>query len=85
MQRQRLYFPIKNTLLFEKFFIVNFIFSNIINFDINYRISLQISGFEGIVQTSGFLVPGKSSGKLEVYNEETLEGTIQPSINHVDS
>ena len=34
----------------------------------------QVSGFEGIIQTSGFLVPGKSSGQLEVYNEETLAG-----------
>ena len=34
----------------------------------------QVSGFEGVIQTSGFLVPGKGDGQLEVYNEETLEG-----------
>ena len=33
-----------------------------------------MSGFRGIVQTSGFLVPGKTAGQLEVYNEETFEG-----------
>ena len=36
--------------------------------------TFQVSGFRGIVQTSGFLVPGKTDGQLEVYNEETLEG-----------
>ena len=33
-----------------------------------------MSGFQGIVQTSGFLVPGKKSGQLEVYNEENYQG-----------
>ena len=28
----------------------------------------DVVGFEGIVQTSGFLVPGKNEGKLELYN-----------------
>lgn len=27
-----------------------------------------------MLQTSGFLVPGKTNGQLEVYNEETLDG-----------
>ena len=29
--------------------------------------------FEGIVQTSGFLVPGKNAGRLEVF--DTTSGT----------
>ncbi len=35
-----------------------------------------MSGFDGIVQTSGFLVQGKTFGQLEVYNTEgdTVEG-----------
>merc|ERR1711997_625740 len=38
------------------------------------EIPLEVSGFQGIVQTSGFLVPGKKSGQLEVYNEENYQG-----------
>lgn len=34
----------------------------------------QVAGFEGIIQTSGFLVPGKTFGQLEVYNEESYSG-----------
>merc|ERR1711892_64411 len=41
----------------------------------NYPVQLPSSvlGFEGVVQTSGFLVPGKKTGKLEVY--DTSSGT----------
>merc|ERR1712156_1325574 len=28
----------------------------------------EVVGFEGVVQTSGFLVPGKNTGKLELYD-----------------
>ena len=28
----------------------------------------EVVGFEGVVQTSGFLVPGKNTGKLELYS-----------------
>merc|ERR1711971_1378263 len=36
----------------------------------NFPVQLpkEVVGFEGIVQTSGFLVPGKNTGKLELYN-----------------
>ena len=34
----------------------------------------QVAGFNGMVQTSGFLVPSKTYGQLEVYNLETGEG-----------
>jgi len=36
----------------------------------NYPVQLPntVLGFEGIVQTSGFLVPGKTTGKLELYD-----------------
>jgi len=36
----------------------------------NYPVQLpsSVMGFEGVVQTSGFLVPGKKAGKLEVYD-----------------
>merc|ERR1711997_1313977 len=36
----------------------------------NFPVKLpkEVVGFEGIVQTSGFLVPGKNTGKLELYN-----------------
>ena len=36
----------------------------------NYPVYLpkEVMGFEGIVQTSGFLVPGKTNGHLEVYD-----------------
>lgn len=27
-----------------------------------------VDGYEGIVQTSGFLVPGKTKGQLQLYN-----------------
>lgn len=42
----------------------------------NYPTALpaEVSGFSGIVQTSGFLVPGKTHGQLEVYNEEMGTG-----------
>jgi len=32
------------------------------------RLPKEVVGFEGVVQTSGFLVPGKNTGKLELYN-----------------
>ena len=35
---------------------------------------LQVNGFQGILQTSGFLAPGKKFGQLEVYNEENYLG-----------
>ena len=34
----------------------------------------QVNGFQGILQTSGFLAPGKKFGQLEVYNEENYLG-----------
>lgn len=36
----------------------------------NYPVQIpkEVFGFDGIVQTSGFLVPGKKTGKLEVYD-----------------
>ena len=34
----------------------------------------QINGFHGVLQTSGFLAPGKKFGQLEVYNEENYLG-----------
>jgi len=36
----------------------------------NYPVYLpkEVLGFEGVVQTSGFLVPGKGDGRLEVYD-----------------
>merc|ERR1712130_1008971 len=36
----------------------------------NFPVKLpkEVVGFEGVVQTSGFLVPGKNTGKLELYN-----------------
>ena len=43
----------------------------------NYTVRLphQLGGFDGIVQTSGFLLPGHEYGQLEVYNiEEGSEG-----------
>ena len=39
------------------------------------RLPYELGGFDGIVQTSGFLVPGHEYGQLEVYNtEEGNEG-----------
>merc|ERR1719510_1971245 len=32
------------------------------------KMNKEVVGFEGVVQTSGFLVPGKNTGKLELYN-----------------
>jgi len=39
----------------------------------NYPVQLPktVLGFEGVVQTSGFLVPGKNTGKLEIYDTES--------------
>ena len=34
----------------------------------------QLNGFQGVLQTSGFLAPGKKFGQLEVYNEENYFG-----------
>jgi len=34
----------------------------------------EINGFHGVLQTSGFLAPGKKYGQLEVYNEENYQG-----------
>jgi len=34
----------------------------------------EVNGFQGILQTSGFLAPGKKFGQLEVYNEENYLG-----------
>ena len=48
-------------------------FQTLCNFPL-HSFPFQVSGFRGIVQTSGFLVPGKTQGQLEVYNEETLAG-----------
>lgn len=41
----------------------------------NYPVQLpkEVLGFEGVVQTSGFLVPGKSAGRLEVYDTTSGE------------
>ena len=39
----------------------------------------HVVGFEGIVQTSGFLVPGKTNGKLELY--DISSGTPRGPIN----
>jgi len=41
----------------------------------NYPVHLpkEVLGFEGVVQTSGFLVPGKSYGQLEVYDTSSGE------------
>jgi len=40
----------------------------------------SVLGFEGVVQTSGFLVPGKSEGKIELYDisngEQGVNGPI---------
>ena len=33
-----------------------------------------MAGFNGMIQTSGFLVPTKTYGQLEVYNEDSGEG-----------
>ncbi len=35
---------------------------------------LKIAGFTSVVQTSGFLVPGKKYGQLEIYNEDNGMG-----------
>eukprot|EP00095_Tigriopus_kingsejongensis_P007119 maker-scaffold303_size215788-snap-gene-1.16 protein:Tk07119 transcript:maker-scaffold303_size215788-snap-gene-1.16-mRNA-1 annotation:"hypothetical protein DAPPUDRAFT_229131" len=42
----------------------------------NYPVRLpkEVSGFDGIVQTSGFIPPGKTRGQLDIFNEETQEG-----------
>ena len=32
------------------------------------RLENVVPGYEGIVQTSGFLVPGKTKGRLQLYN-----------------
>ena len=37
-------------------------------------VHFQINGFHGVLQTSGFLAPGKKFGQLEVYNEENYLG-----------
>ena len=36
----------------------------------NYPVKMpfDLGGFDGLIQTSGFLVPGKKEGKLEVYD-----------------
>jgi len=47
----------------------------------NYPVQMpsSIVGWEGIIQTSGFLVPGKSKGRLELY--DTTSGTPRGPIN----
>ncbi|TRY79643.1 hypothetical protein TCAL_12605 [Tigriopus californicus] len=42
----------------------------------NYPVRLpkEMAGFDGILQTSGFIPPGKTRGQLEIYNEETRSG-----------
>ena len=42
----------------------------------------QIAGFEGVIQTSGFIPPGKTNGKLEIYNEETRDGNAKKLLNY---
>ena len=37
-------------------------------------VHFQINGFHGVLQTSGFLAPGKKYGQLEVYNEDNYQG-----------
>jgi len=41
----------------------------------NYPVQLpkEVLGFEGVIQTSGFLVPGKNTGKLELFETSTGE------------
>lgn len=41
----------------------------------NYPVYLpkEVMGFEGVVQTSGFLVPGKTNGHLEIYDTTSGE------------
>ena len=34
----------------------------------------QVTGFDGILQSSGFIPPGKKYGQLEVYNIENGNG-----------
>ena len=34
----------------------------------------QVTGFDGIIQSSGFIPPGKKYGQLEVYNIENGNG-----------
>ena len=48
---------------------------NPIDFEVvTMHLFLQVNGFQGILQTSGFLAPGKKFGQLEVYNEENYLG-----------
>jgi len=41
----------------------------------------SVLGFEGVVQTSGFLVPGKSEGKIELYDTSKGEQGKHGPIN----
>jgi hypothetical protein len=37
----------------------------------NGCVVFQVGGLKGLVQTSGFIPPGKKEGQLEIYNVET--------------
>lgn len=50
----------------------------------NYPVKVpsEVVGFEGVLQTSGFLVPGKTKGRLELY--DISSGTPRGPINIED-
>lgn len=39
-----------------------------VHLKMSVRLENVVPGYEGIVQTSGFLVPGKTKGRLQLYN-----------------
>ena len=40
----------------------------------------QLGGFDGVLQTSGFIPPGKTAGQLEVYNLDSNSGRAESFV-----
>lgn len=45
------------------------------------KVPKEVLGFEGVVQTSGFLVPGKTAGKIELFDTSAAEQGVNHPID----
>jgi len=45
------------------------------------KVPKEVLGFEGVIQTSGFLVPGKTAGKIELFDTSAAEQGVNHPID----